>query len=71
MNADEKIKIVGTIFESWDGTATPETPLESLGWDSMAMMGFIALLKSRFNKQMNVADLGRMKTVADLLQLLP
>lgn len=71
MNNDEKMQAISSIFESWDAAATPETRLDQLSWDSMAMMGLVALLKSRFNKQIRVADLKQMTTINDLLQLLP
>lgn len=71
MNIDEKMQALSSIFESWDKATTPETRLDQTDWDSMAMMGLVALLKSRFNKQIRVADLKQMITINDLLQLLP
>lgn len=71
MNIDEKMQAISTIFESWDPATTPAKQLDQTDWDSMAMMGLVALLKSRFNKQIRVADLKQMTTINDLLQLLP
>ena len=71
MNEKEKIDAIKTIFEAWEDTATPDTMLVDVGWDSMAMMGFIALLKTRFDKQLNIPDLKQVTTIGDLLKLLP
>lgn len=39
-------------------------------WDSMSIIGFIAFADDKFNKDINVADIKKCKTVGDLVELL-
>ena len=55
------------VFETED--ITPETGLDTLQWDLMAMLSIIAIVKAR-GKSVSGAALREMKTVADLLAVL-
>ena len=50
------------------GTLTGTEELETLSWDSITIMGFIALL-SGMKKRVSGKDVTSCKTVADLLAL--
>lgn len=52
---------------SWDaGVVTPDTPLSDLAWDSVSVLTVIALSRTA-GKTIAVEDIGKMKTVRDVL----
>lgn len=60
---EEQKDALAEVLERSDFTA--DTPLDSLGWDSMMMLTVIALAKSR-GKTVTGDDLRTMKTIADV-----
>lgn len=48
---------------------TPEQRLDELNWDSMSMLGIIALARTR-GKKITADDLKKMQTVADVVAAL-
>ena len=70
MTQQEKIEALGELFEADVGTLTPETGLDKLQWDSMAMLALIALVNERFGKQLNGSQLKGFKTVQDILAVM-
>ena len=60
------------IVEVPSGTLAMDSPLDSLdGWDSMAMLDFIAMADARLDATVSVALLSKCKTIADLAGLFP
>jgi acyl carrier protein len=51
------------------GTLAGGESLESLGWDSISVMGYIAFLGSTLKKRVSGKDVTSCKTVADLVAL--
>ncbi len=49
------------------GTLTPETQLDSVTWDSMALLAYLAFLRFHYNKVLPNATCAAFTTVADLL----
>ncbi len=49
------------------GTLTPETRLETVTWDSMALLAYLAFLRFHFNKTLPNATCAAFVTVDDLL----
>lgn len=70
MKQQEMVDELAEIFEVEAAALTPETTLDSLRWDSMAMLSVIALLKNQFGKKVSGAELREMKTIQDILVLL-
>lgn len=67
MTDQEKLDALCEIFERED--ITPAMSLDSLQWDSMTMMSI--MVKARMEgKNLVLADLRRMNTVADILNVL-
>ena len=70
MTQTEKIESLEELFERDSGTITPETSLDTLAWDSMAMLSLIALVNTQFNRRLPGADLRKMKTIQDILNVM-
>lgn len=67
MTQQEKIAALVELFEADAGAITPETSLDKLQWDSMAMLSLIALVNERFGKRLAGSQLKSFKTVHDIL----
>lgn len=65
----EKLDAIAELFDVEPSEITPETELESLAWDSMAMLGVIALAKAQ-GKSVSGATIREMETVADIMAVL-
>lgn len=70
MTQEEKISALAELFEVDEASLAPERALDTLNWDSMAMLSVIALVKTQFNKKLTGAELRTYKTVQDLLNVM-
>lgn len=66
MNDQEKLDAIADLFDVEPSEITPETELDTLEWDSMAMLGVIALAKTN-GKSVAGATIREMETVADIM----
>lgn len=64
---DELMKKLAITFDVAE--VTPDMPLDELSWDSMAMLGVIALGRTR-GKKITADMLKEMKTVGDVIAAL-
>jgi len=67
MELEEKLETLAEILDCDVGELKPETQLDTLEWDSMAMLSLIAIVKVKFNKKIPGEDLRNFKTVQDIL----
>ena len=67
MTQEDAIAGLEEIFEVEPGTLKPDTPLDSLAWDSMAMLSVIALLSEKFGKRVTGAQVKGFQTIGDIL----
>lgn len=67
MTNEEKMDALSEVFETSDITA--ETALDELSWDSMAMLGVMAVVKNN-GKSVTGQQLRDAKTIADLLAVM-
>lgn len=70
MTEEEKRTALGDVLDCAPDALTPETPLESLGWDSMARVTLIAVARTRFNVKISGAELAAFQTVGDVFAAL-
>lgn len=70
MTQEEKIDILAEIFDCDAGAIKPEMSLSELAWDSMAMLGVIAMVKAKFNKKLPGAQIREFETVQDILSVM-
>lgn len=70
MTQQEKIKALEDLFEADAGTIIPETALDKLQWDSMAMLALIVLVNERFGKRLSGSQLKSFKVLQDLLDVM-
>ena len=70
MTQQEKIELLEEVFEQDSGTLAPETALDALHWDSMAMLIVIALVKEHFDKPLSGAQIKAFRTVGDILDFM-
>ncbi len=64
MNDEEKLQQLFEVFESEDINA--DTELDTLQWDSMAMLSVMAIIKSN-GKSVTRQEMREMKTIGDIL----
>jgi len=67
MTQEDAIAGLEEIFEVEPGTLKPDTPLDSLAWDSMAMLSVIAFANERSGKRITGAQIKGFKTIGDIL----
>ena len=71
MEKNEFLKLLDDLIELDPGTITGEETLESLeSWDSLAVMGFIALVDEKFEITLSPKRIAASETVDDLIDLL-
>ena len=68
MDNAKKIKLLAELFEVDESEIVPEKRLEELHWDSMNMLGLIALFKAEMNIKLEVAKLRSFRTVNDIFE---
>lgn len=69
MSDDGKTEALAEIFDCDVSELTPDRALETLRWDSMAMLGVIVLARTR-GVTLSGATVRSLVTVADILALL-
>lgn len=67
MTQEEKLEALAEIFDCDVGELKPETQLDTLQWDSMAMLSLIALVKAKFDKKIAGTEISGFKTVQDVM----
>lgn len=67
MDQAEKLEVLADIFDCDADALKPETRLDALAWDSMAMLSVIAVVKARFDRKLPGAEIRSFKTVQDIL----
>jgi len=57
------------LLEQEPGTVAPENDLLSLGWDSAAVVGFLAMCDSQYGKAPSPEKIRKCVTIQDLYEL--
>ena len=70
MTQEEKLETLAEIFDCDAGLLRPDTRLDQLAWDSMAMLSVIAMAKSRFNRKLPGAQIRAFATVQNILDIM-
>lgn len=70
MTQEEKLESLADVFDTDAGALKPEMALDEIGWDSMAMLSVIALVKTKFDKKLSGAEIRAFKTVGDILNVI-
>lgn len=70
MTQEEKLDALAEIFDCDSGELKPETRLDEIGWDSMAMLSVIAMAKSRFNRKVLGSQIREFETIQDILDVM-
>ena len=70
MTQEEKLEALADVFDTDAGSLMPETQLDEIGWDSMAMLSVIALVKAKFDKKLPGSEIRSFKTVGDILKVM-
>ena len=68
MDDAKKIELLAELFEVDENEITPEKELRELHWDSMNMLGLIALFKAEMDIRLPPEKLRTFKTINDILQ---
>ena len=70
MTQEEKLEALAEVFDTDAGSLTSETWLDEIGWDSMAMLSVIALVKAKLDKRIPGAEIRAFQTVGDILAVM-
>ena len=70
MTDQEKLEALAEVFDRDAGELTVDTQLDTIGWDSMAMLSVIALVKARFDKKLPGAEIRSFETVGDIMAVM-
>lgn len=69
MNSDQVLQVVAKVLEVDLETINLLDKLETLGWDSLSSLGFLAILDQDFGLQIDAQELARASTTAELIAL--
>ena len=70
MSEQEKLEALAEIFERDAGELKADTQLDTIGWDSMAMLSVIAMVKARFDKRISGAEIRAFRTISDIMSIM-
>lgn len=70
MTQDEKLEALAEVFDCDAYSLKPETELDTIGWDSMAMLSVIALVKAKFDKKIPGSEIRAFETVGDIMAVM-
>ena len=71
MTESQKMELLAELFEVEVSDITPDKKLSELQWDSMNMLGLIAMFKSEFDVKLPAATLRTFTTIGDILKEMP
>ena len=66
MTDEEKLSKLACVFDCEVDELKPDTALDGLGWDSMAMLTVISIARQN-GKKIAGADIRQLKTIADIM----
>lgn len=69
-NIDRLLDVIAEVAETDRASLSSETALKDIGWDSLAVVGFIAAADETFGKTLAPGRLNACETVADLAALI-
>lgn len=67
MTEQEKIDRLADVLDQDSGSLKADTPLDTIGWDSMGMLSVIALAKTN-GKTISGAQIRAFETVGDIIE---
>lgn len=70
MTEKEKIELLADMFEVEADQIRPEAKLDSLIWDSIKRLTFIALIDEHFERSIRGPELKEVNTIQDLLSMM-
>ena len=68
MTNEKKIELLADLFEVEASELTPDKKLSELHWDSMNMLGLIALFKAELDIKLPATKIRTFSTINDILQ---
>ena len=70
MTNEKKLELIAEILDVDVSELSPEMELDSFDWDSVAGLSFIAMVFENFNKAVKGADLKKLVTIQDALDMM-
>lgn len=70
MTDERKIELIAEILDVDTDEISPEMSLDSFDWDSVAALSFIAMMDEEFNKSVKGADIKKLVTIQDVLDMM-
>lgn len=69
MRRKDFLLLLDEVIEAQAGTLTGAEALQDIAWDSLSVLGFIALMDERFGVAVSPKKLSKCKTVYDLIAM--
>ncbi len=66
MDEQAKLDILKGVFA--EAPLAPDTPLDAIGWDSMAILSVMAILRTRFGVRVTGREARAFTTIGDILK---
>lgn len=70
MERSQLLQLIDELLELEPGTVNGTSRLEDVGWNSLAVVGFIAMVDENFGIAVSPSAIARSETVDDLVRLL-
>jgi len=70
MKRVEFLKLLDELLELEPGTLRGNEALDSIPWDSLALIGFLAMADAHFGLVLTAKDVLKCESVADLMKLI-
>ena len=68
LSEEDLLLLVASLVEAWEGKLRMEDSLESIGWDSLTNLTFIAKVDELLGTHVDADLLSKALTIRDLLQ---
>lgn len=70
MTQEEKTEALAELFDVDETQIKDDVALDTLAWDSMAMLSLIALVKARCNRKLPGNEVRALKTIGDVFKVM-
>ena len=71
MSVEKKLELLAEILDLDASDLSPEMALSDISeWDSIAALSFIAMMDEEFEKEVKGADIKKLETIQDALDLM-
>ena len=70
MTTEKKLELLADVFDVEPDELKPETEVDTLDFDSVTVLSFIAMMDEEFGKEIKGSEVRALKTVKDMLDIM-